>query len=92
LDWLNRYFADKEALFSELIKQTVSGDSAGFQNWCRCLDKQENVLPTLISSIVVARRQREALEAHRLLNHALDAGAMPEEMRELLGRPLSNAA
>jgi hypothetical protein len=43
-------------------------------------------LATLISSIVVSRGQREPLEAYQLLNHALDAGAMPDDMRDLLAK------
>ena len=43
-------------------------------------------LATLISSIVGARGQREPLEAHQLLHHALDADALPEEIRELLSK------
>jgi hypothetical protein len=41
---------------------------------------------TLISNILGARGQREPLEAHQLLLHALDADAMPEETSELLGK------
>ena len=81
-----RYFADKEAIFSELVKQTVPDDSAGFQQLVQMPGTPGERLATLISSIVGARGQREPLEAHQLLNHALDAGAMPEEMRELLGK------
>jgi hypothetical protein len=43
-------------------------------------------LNTLISSILGARGQREPLEAHQLIQHALDANALSEEMRELLGK------
>jgi AcrR family transcriptional regulator len=81
-----RYFADKEAIFSELVKQTVPDDSAGLQQLVQMPGTPRERLATLISSIVVARRQREPLEVHRLLNHALDAGAMPEEIRERLGK------
>jgi AcrR family transcriptional regulator len=81
-----RYFADKEAIFSELVKQTVPADSAGFQQLAQMPGTPGERLATLISSIVVARGQREPLEAHQLLNHALDAGAMPDDVRELLGK------
>jgi hypothetical protein len=43
-------------------------------------------LAVLISGIVAARGYREPLEAHQLLNHALHAEAMPDDVRELLGR------
>jgi AcrR family transcriptional regulator len=81
-----RYFADKETIFSELIKQTVPDDSAGLQKLVEMPGTAGERLATLISSILGARGQREPLEAHQLLQHALDAGAMPEETRELLSK------
>ena len=81
-----RYFADKEAIFSELVKQTVPDDSAEFQKLVEMPGTPGERLATLISNIVGARGQRESLEAHQLLTHALDADAMPEEIRELLGK------
>jgi AcrR family transcriptional regulator len=81
-----RYFADKEAIFSELVKQTVPDDSAGFQKLVEMPGTAGERLATLISSIVGARGQREPLEAHQLLHHALDADALPEEIRELLSK------
>jgi AcrR family transcriptional regulator len=81
-----RYFADKEAIFSELVKQTVPDDSSEFQKLVEMPGTPGERLARLISSIVGARGQREPLEAHQLLNHALDAGAMPEEIRELLSK------
>ena len=81
-----RYFADKEAIFSELVKQTVPDDSAGFQQLVQMPGTPGERLATLISSIVGARGQREPLEAHQLLHHALNADALPEEIRELLSK------
>jgi AcrR family transcriptional regulator len=81
-----RYFADKEAIFSELVKQTVPDDAAGFQKLVEMPGTPGKRLATLLSSIVGARGQREALEAHQLLQHALDADAMPKELRELLSK------
>jgi AcrR family transcriptional regulator len=81
-----RYFVDKEAIFSELIKQTVPDDSAGFQKLVEMPGTAGKRLATLISNILGARGQREPLEAHQLLLHALDADAMPEETSELLGK------
>jgi AcrR family transcriptional regulator len=81
-----RYFADKEAIFSGLVKQTVPDDSAGFQQLVQMPGTPGERLATLISSIVVARGQREPIEVHQLLNHALDAGAMPDDVRERLGK------
>ena len=81
-----RYFADKEAIFSELVKQTVPDNSADFQKLVEMPGTPGERLAALISNIVGARGQREPLEAHQLLTHALDADAMPEEMRELLSK------
>ena len=81
-----RYFADKETIFSELVKQTIPGDSFEFQKTGERPGTPGERLAALLSGIVGARGQREPLEAHQLLNHALDAGAMPEEIRELLSK------
>ncbi len=81
-----RYFADKEAIFSALVKQTIPADSTGFQRLLEMPGTPGERLAVLISSIVAARGHREPIEAHQLLNHALQAGAMPDDMRELLGR------
>ena len=81
-----RYFADKEEIFSELIKQTVPEGSAGLQKLVEMPVTAGERLATLISRILGARGQREPLEAHQLLHHALDTGAMPEETREWLSK------
>src|SRR5579862_8545183 len=81
-----RYFADKEAIFSELVKQTVPDDSAGFQQLVQIPGTPGERLATLISSIVAARGHREPLEAHQLLHHALEASAMPNDVRKRLGK------
>lgn len=81
-----RYFADKEEIFSELVKQTVPDDSVGLQKLVEMPETAGERLATLISSIVGARGQREPLEAHQLLHHALDADALPEEIRQLLSK------
>src|SRR5437763_10747517 len=81
-----RYFADKEAIFFELVKQTVPDASAGFQKLVEMPGTPGERLAALISSIVGARGQREPLEAHQLLQHALDTDAMPEEIRALLSK------
>src|SRR5215470_15764413 len=81
-----RYFAGKQAILSELVRQTVPDDSAGFQKLMEMPGTPGERLATLISRIVGARGQREPFEAHQLLHHALDAGVMPEEIRELLSK------
>lgn len=81
-----RYFADKEAIFSALVKQTIPADSLSFQRLLEMPGTPGKRLAVLISSIVAARGHREPLEAHQLLHHALQAGAMPDDVRELLGK------
>ncbi len=81
-----RYFADKEAIVSELVKQTVPDDATEFENLVKMPGTPGERLAALIANIVGARGQRESLEAHQLLAHALDAHAMPEEIRTLLSR------
>ena|SRR5579883_450957 len=76
-----RYFADKEAIVSELVKQTVPDDATEFENLVKMPGTPGERLAALIANIVGARGQRESLEAHQLLAHALDAHAMPEEIR-----------
>jgi AcrR family transcriptional regulator len=79
-----RYFADKEAILAELVRQTVPDDAATFQTLLKMPGTPGERLATLISSIIDARGQREPLEAHQLLQHALDAGVMPQELRAAL--------
>lgn len=81
-----RYFADKEAIFSELVKQTVPADTTIFQQLLEMPETPGKRLAILISNIVAARRRRETLEVHQLLNHAFSAETMPDDVRELLGK------
>ncbi len=81
-----RYFADKEAIFSALVKQTIPADSLSFQRLLEMPETPGKRLSLLISNILGARGQQEPLEAHQMLNHALDADAMPEELREFLSK------
>lgn len=81
-----RYFANKEAVFSELVKQTVPDDSAKSQELVETGETPGKRLAALISHIVGVRRQPASLEVHQLLTHALDAEAMPAEIRDLLGK------
>jgi AcrR family transcriptional regulator len=50
-----RYFADKEAIFSELVKQTVPDDSAELQKLVEMPGTPGERLAALISNIVGAR-------------------------------------
>ncbi|MBE3558992.1 MAG: TetR/AcrR family transcriptional regulator [Ktedonobacteraceae bacterium] len=81
-----RYFADKEAIFSELIRQTTPDISAGLQQLLEMPATPGKRLALLISSIVTAQGRRETLEAYQILNHALHSGTMPDDVRELLGK------
>lgn len=80
-----RYFADKEAIISELVKQTVADASTG-QRILEMPGTPGERLAALVSNFLTARGRREALEVYQLLNHALQAGAMPDDVRELLGK------
>lgn len=79
-----RYFADKEAIVSELIKQLVSANPVPFQQLLERPETPGKRLAMLISGIVISRGQREPMEAYQVLNQALGSHAMPDEMRELL--------
>jgi AcrR family transcriptional regulator len=82
-----RYFADKEEIFSELVKQTIPIDSTGLQTLVEMPASAWERLALLIGRILEARGgSRESLEAHQLLLHAQEAGAMPEMIRDLLAR------
>src|ERR1700720_2545566 len=50
-----RYFADKEAIFSALVKQLVPAGSADIQQLVQMPGTPGERLATLISSIIVAR-------------------------------------
>jgi AcrR family transcriptional regulator len=80
-----RYFADKEAIISALVKQIVP-DGETQPHVLEVPGTPGERLAVLISGIVTSRRHREHVEVFQVLNHALQAGAMPDDMRELLGR------
>ncbi len=79
-----RYFADKEAIFSALVKQLVPAGSADIQQLLEMDAPPGKRLAVLISSIVAARGHRESLEAYQILS--LHAQTMPDDVRELLGK------
>jgi AcrR family transcriptional regulator len=81
-----RYFADKEAILVELVKETIPPDSTGLQTLAASPGTASDRLATLIARILGARGARESLEAHQLLVQALEADAMPTELRELLAQ------
>ncbi|QBD81379.1 TetR/AcrR family transcriptional regulator [Ktedonosporobacter rubrisoli] len=81
-----RYFADKEAIFAALVQQTLSDGPSMTQKLLQVPGTPGQRLATLISHIVAARGRPETLEVYQLLNHALYAGAMPDDMRERLGK------
>src|SRR5690349_18270741 len=63
-----RYFADKEAIFSELVKQTIPAAATG-QRLLDIPGTPGERLAALISNVVMARGHREPLEMYQLLNH-----------------------
>ena len=81
-----RYFADKDAIFSELVRQLVPDDFSAFQRLMAMPATPGKRLTRLISGIVVSRGRREQLEVYQILHHASDAGVMPADMRERLGK------
>ncbi|HEX2912132.1 MAG TPA: TetR/AcrR family transcriptional regulator [Chloroflexia bacterium] len=80
-----RYFTDKEAIFNALVAQIVPATAAGTQQILEMPGSPGKRLATLISNIVTARGEPENLEVYQLLNHALHAGALPDDIRQLLG-------
>src|SRR5579864_2292989 len=50
-----RYFADKEAIFSELVKQTIPPDSAGLQTLVEMPGTAGERLAVLITRVLSAR-------------------------------------
>jgi AcrR family transcriptional regulator len=81
-----RYFADKDAIFNELVRELVPADLSGFQRLMEMPGTPGKRLARLISGIVISRGQRERLETYQILHHALDTGTMPGDMRERLGK------
>ncbi len=80
-----RYFADKEAIIVELVKQIIpEGEVQPLVSEIPGTPGER--LATLISRIITSRGRREVVEVFQFLNHALHAGAMPDNTRELLGK------
>lgn len=80
-----RYFADKDAIIVALVKQIIpEGDVQ--QHVSEIPGTPGERLAFLISQVVTARGRREHIEVFQLLNHALHAGVVPDDVRELMGR------
>lgn len=80
-----RYFADKDAIFSALVEQSLPAGTPKFQQLLTQPGTPGERLATLISTILAARGQSETLEVHQLLLHSTSAESMPDAVRELLG-------
>jgi AcrR family transcriptional regulator len=80
-----RYFADKEAIIAALVKQIIP-DVEVQQHVSELPGTPGQRLAFLISQVVTTRGRREHVEVFQLLNHALYAGAIPDDLRELIGR------
>ena len=79
-----RYFASKEALFHELVEQSVQSGIAGIQRIPKMLGKPGERLGFLVSMAWEGRRQHP--EIYQLMYQVLDDEATSDSIRELIGR------
>ena len=80
-----RYFTDKDAIIVALVKQIIPEGEVQ-QHVSEIPGTPGQRLATMISRVVMSRGQRESVEVFQLLNQALHAGVIPDDLRELLGR------
>jgi AcrR family transcriptional regulator len=78
-----RYFANKEAIFSTLITQTLQAPSAGLQRFMEIEGSPGERLTLLVSGFVESRRHPES---YQLLDHMLSSEATPDDLREVIHR------
>lgn len=76
-----RYFANKEAIFSALIKQALQAPSADLQRVRDMPGTPGERLKWLLSAFVESRRQPESF---LLLGQVLSSERAPDELRELV--------
>jgi AcrR family transcriptional regulator len=79
-----RYFASKEALFHELVEQSVQSGIAGIQRIPKMLGTPGERLGFLVSMAWEGRRQHP--EIYQLMYQVLDDEATSDSIRELIGR------
>jgi AcrR family transcriptional regulator len=78
-----RYFANKEALFSELVVQALQEPSARLQSFLELPGTPGERLNSLVSAFVESRRHSEA---YQLLDQVLSSEATPNDLRDVLQR------
>ncbi len=79
-----RYFASKEALFHELVEQSVQSGIAGIQRIPKMPGTLEERLGFLVSMAWEGRREHP--EIYQLMYQVLDDEATLDDIRELIGR------
>lgn len=79
-----RYFPNKEALFQELVEQTMQDPAASILRWLEQPGRPEERLFALVAHLVESRRQRPAF--FQMLNQALGDEAMSQRLHELVQR------
>jgi AcrR family transcriptional regulator len=79
-----RYFASKEALFHELVEQSVQSGIAGIQRIPQMPGTPGERLSFLVSMAWEGRREHP--EIYQLLYQVLGAEATSDDIRELIGR------
>ncbi len=78
-----RYFANKEAIFSTLVVQTLQAPSAGLQSFLEMEGSPGERLTLLVARFVESRQHPES---YQLLDQVLSAEATPDELREVVHR------
>ncbi len=78
-----RYFANKEAIFSELVVQALQAPSAGLQRFLEMEGSPGERLTLLVSGFVESRQHPES---YQLLDQVLSSEATPDALREVVHR------
>ena len=78
-----RYFASKEAIFSELVLQALQAPSARLQRVLEMTGTPGEHLTSLVSGFVESRYQPES---YQLLDQVLSSEAPPPDLREAVHR------
>ena len=80
-----RYFANKDAIFKELVVQAAQAGPPILQQILKMPDTAGKRLHLLVSRIF--ENQGECLEFYRLSMNAINDDATPDDLRKLLRRP-----
>jgi AcrR family transcriptional regulator len=79
-----RYFANKEAMFAELVTQDLQDPTAGLQSLLEMAGAPGERLEALVAGFVESRRKHP--ERYQLLDQALSHESTPEELRQAIRR------